>query len=189
MIVLLGGTGYIGRQFAAALAAQGWPFVAPSRAEMDYTRFVVRAGIFGSHQAGFSDQRGRLHRQTQCGCLRAEPGRHAPGQHALSRDGRPTPAPAWGIPWGHVSSGCIYTGAKVDVQGRCLVEKDLTQPELAVFVAPESRRFSRFHRRGRAELSPFAGPRAAFTAAPRPWARRPSRAFGQKLYLALAHPV
>jgi phosphoglycerate dehydrogenase-like enzyme len=41
MIVLLGGTGYIGRQFARRLTEQGWPFVAPSRSEMDYTRFGV----------------------------------------------------------------------------------------------------------------------------------------------------
>jgi UDP-glucose 4,6-dehydratase len=33
------------------------------------------------------------------------------------------------VPWGHVSSGCIYTGAKVrDDDGVCHVEPDLTEP-------------------------------------------------------------
>ena len=33
---------------------------------------------------------------------------------------------AAGIPWGHVSSGCIFSGAKVDSAGQMRVEKDLT---------------------------------------------------------------
>jgi dTDP-4-dehydrorhamnose reductase len=33
------------------------------------------------------------------------------------------------IPWGHVSSGCIYTGAKVLKDGGWKIEKDLSPPE------------------------------------------------------------
>jgi len=33
------------------------------------------------------------------------------------------------IPWGHVSSGCIFTGAKVTVNGRTRAEKDLMRPD------------------------------------------------------------
>ena len=35
-----------------------------------------------------------------------------------------------GIPWGHVSSGCIFSGAKVTLNGQTRAEKDLTRPEL-----------------------------------------------------------
>ena len=34
------------------------------------------------------------------------------------------------VPWGHVSSGCIYAGAKINEHGRIRVEKDMTQPKL-----------------------------------------------------------
>ena len=33
------------------------------------------------------------------------------------------------IPWGHVSSGCIFSGAKVADGGRTRVERDLNQPQ------------------------------------------------------------
>ena len=41
---------------------------------------------------------------------------------------------ALGIPWGHVSSGCIYSGAKVVIDGQTRVEKDLTQPRIAALL-------------------------------------------------------
>jgi len=34
------------------------------------------------------------------------------------------------IPWGHVSSGCIFSGAKIAENGKTRTEKDLTQPAL-----------------------------------------------------------
>ena len=37
---------------------------------------------------------------------------------------------AAGIPWGHISSGCIYTGSKVQQGGRSRIEPDLLTPEL-----------------------------------------------------------
>jgi len=36
---------------------------------------------------------------------------------------------AAGTPWGHVSSGCIYSGAKVATNGTTRIEKDLSNPE------------------------------------------------------------
>jgi len=47
---------------------------------------------------------------------------------------------ALNLPWGHVSSGCIYSGAKINSGGAIRVEKDLTQPELRTMVeqSPEN---------------------------------------------------
>ncbi len=89
MIVLLGATGYIGQALRATLRAARLAFVAPSRGEMDYTRFDVLLEFLRRDQAGFLDQRRRLHRQTQRGCLRRAPGRHPARQHLVSRDGCP----------------------------------------------------------------------------------------------------
>ena len=47
---------------------------------------------------------------------------------------------AAGIPWGHVSSGCIYSGAKIVENGKTRAEKDFTKPELRALVekSPQS---------------------------------------------------
>ena len=39
------------------------------------------------------------------------------------------------IPWGHVSSGCIYGGAKIVENGKTRTEKDFTKPEMRELVA------------------------------------------------------
>jgi dTDP-4-dehydrorhamnose reductase len=41
---------------------------------------------------------------------------------------------AAGVPWGHVSSGCLYSGAKIAEAGAVRIEKDLTRPELRALV-------------------------------------------------------
>jgi len=44
---------------------------------------------------------------------------------------------AAGIPWGHVSSGCIYTGAKARCGDAWQIESDLTRPDLRALVDRE----------------------------------------------------
>jgi dTDP-4-dehydrorhamnose reductase len=63
-----------------------------------------------------------------------------------------------GVPWGHVSSGCIYSGAKLCVDGQLRVEKDLMLPELRAFLTKE-----RAAVRGYTELDP---PNFSFRAPP-----------------------
>ena len=45
-----------------------------------------------------------------------------------------------GTPWGHVSSGCIFSGAKIIQDGQTRVEKDLTQADCRAVIerSPES---------------------------------------------------
>jgi len=43
-----------------------------------------------------------------------------------------------GIPWGHVSSGCIYSGAKISENGKVRVEKSLSPPELHALAEKKS---------------------------------------------------
>jgi dTDP-4-dehydrorhamnose reductase len=137
MIVLLGGTGYIGRQFAAALEAQGWSFVAPTRAEVDYTRFgVLRDYVarlkpeFLINAAGYTGKPN----VDACELNRAD----TLQGNALFPATVAHVCASLKQPWGHVSSGCIYSGAKVLTQGRVRVERDLTQAPL-VFLLRQSR--------------------------------------------------
>jgi dTDP-4-dehydrorhamnose reductase len=129
MIILLGGTGYIGQQFAAALAAQGLPFVAPKRSEVDYTRFASLREFLGRTKPEFL---------INAAGYTGKPNVDACEQHQAETLQGNTLFPAavahacavLGVPWGHVSSGCIFAGAKVEVDGQVRVERDLIQPPL-----------------------------------------------------------
>jgi len=127
MIVLLGATGYIGRQFATALGGQGLPFVAPSRSEIDYTRFGVLLDFLSQTKPDFlinaAGYTGKPNvdacEQHKADTLHGNALFPAIVAHACA---------ALAIPWGHVSSGCIFSGAKVAAAGQCQVERDLNQP-------------------------------------------------------------
>jgi dTDP-4-dehydrorhamnose reductase len=128
MIVLLGSTGYMGQQFVSALQERGWAFVAPSRAQWDYTRFDLLSSYLEKTKAEF--------------LINAAGYTGKPNVDACERNWADTlqgntlfPATvahaceSVGIPFGHVSSGCIYAGAKVVREGRSHVEKDLSGPQ------------------------------------------------------------
>lgn len=116
MIYLLGGSGYVGNAYQALLTKKGIPFRNLRRAEVDYTQpAVLRAALlrdrpeFLINAAGYTGKPNvdacELHK-TEClfgnGVL--------PGLIAQV-------CTEVGVPWGHVSSGCIYTGARPDGTG------------------------------------------------------------------------
>ena len=123
-IILLGGTGYIGQVFARELAARALAFEAPARGQTDYTRFDVLTELlrrakpdFLINAAGYTGKPN----VDACEIHRADTlqgNTLFPAMVACA-------CAAQGVPFGHVSSGCIYDGAKI--AGR--VEKDLTAPE------------------------------------------------------------
>jgi dTDP-4-dehydrorhamnose reductase len=133
MILLLGASGYIGQAFAKELRCRKTRFIPLSRRQVDYTRFDVllkylraKKPEFVINAAGYTgkpnvdacelDKAGTLHGNALFPAAVA---------HACA---------VAGVPWGHVSSGCIYSGAKVLEKGKMRVEKDFTKPELHALV-------------------------------------------------------
>ena len=116
MIYLLGGSGYVGQAYQALLQRKGLPFRNVRRAELDYTNpQTLEAALrkdrpeFLINAAGYTGKPNvdacELHKHE---CLFGNavlPGRIADACAAA------------GVPWGHVSSGCIYTGARSDGTG------------------------------------------------------------------------
>ncbi|MFZ4598448.1 MAG: sugar nucleotide-binding protein [Terrimicrobiaceae bacterium] len=126
MIVLLGSTGYVGQAIARQLSARGAEFVAPSHGDLDLTSRDAVAGWFSGravryviNAVGFTGRPNidgtELERWR---CLQANT--VVPGVLAEVLGDS-------GIPWGHVSSGCIFYGSRADGQGFC--EDD--EPEFA----------------------------------------------------------
>lgn len=116
MILLLGGSGYVGQEFQRYLTAQGMAFQNLTRAECDYTRKDELAGAIANLKpnflvncAGFTGKPNvdacELHRAE---CL--------DGNAVLPGTIREVCEDA-GVTWGHVSSGCIYTGRREDGAG------------------------------------------------------------------------
>lgn len=143
MILLLGATGYVGGAFAAELRRRGLDHVALSRRDADYARFPVllewlrtRRPSFVIHAAGFTGK------PNVDACEAAWADTLAGNTLLPQTVGHACEAA--GIPWGHVSSGCIYTGAKVETGGVLTVEPDLTVPSLRALVDERSPRIRGF---------------------------------------------
>lgn len=113
MIYLLGGSGYVGSAYQQLLQQKGIPFRNLRRADVDYAdpavlerelrrdrpEFLINAaGYTGKPNVDACE----LHK-TDCLFGNAV----LPGRIAAACE-------AAGVPWGHVSSGCIYTGARPD---------------------------------------------------------------------------
>jgi len=139
MILLLGASGYIGQAFGRELQRRKWPFTPLSRKEVNYTRFDVLLEYLRKNKpellvnvAGYTGKPN----VDACEVAKAD----TLAGNALLPQTIAQACAVCGIPWGHVSSGCVFSGAKVTLNGRSRVEKDLTQPELRSLVekSPEA---------------------------------------------------
>ena len=133
MILLLGGTGYIGGAFRRELQRRNLPFRNLSRREVDYTRFDALLAFLKTNQPEFViNCAGYTGKPNVDACETAKADTLV-GNAVLPLT-IATACAAADIPWGHVSSGCIYSGAKIVENGQVRVEKDLTKPELCALV-------------------------------------------------------
>ena len=116
MIYLLGGSGYVGQAYQALLTQKGIPFRNLRRAEVDYTDVGTLAAAlkqdrpqFLINAAGYTGKPNvDACEDDKAACLFGNgvlPGRIAEACESA------------GVPWGHVSSGCIFTGSRNDGSG------------------------------------------------------------------------
>lgn len=116
MIYLLGGSGYVGQAYQVLLQKKGIPFKNLSRTQLDYAnpKLLLEAlrkdrPEFLINSAGFTGKPNVDACEIQrTECLQGNA--VLPGLIAQACEEA-------GVPWGHVSSGCIYTGARPDGSG------------------------------------------------------------------------
>ncbi|MDB6064008.1 MAG: dTDP-4-dehydrorhamnose reductase [Pedosphaera sp.] len=127
MILLLGATGYIGDAFARELTSRKEPFKTLSRKQVDYSRFEALLQYLQKERPSFvvnaAGYTGKPNVDA-CEIARADT---LQGNTLLPQTIAQACA-ASGTPWGHVSSGCIFSGAKVRENGKIRVEKELMDP-------------------------------------------------------------
>jgi dTDP-4-dehydrorhamnose reductase len=133
MILVLGASGYIGEAFVRELQRRQWDFKPLSRKEVDYSRLEVLLKClkeakpeFLVNVAGFTGKPN----VDACEIAKAD----TLVGNALLPQTIAHACAICAIPWGHVSSGCVFSGAKVTVNGRRHAEKDLTRPDLRSLV-------------------------------------------------------
>jgi dTDP-4-dehydrorhamnose reductase len=116
VIYLLGGSGYLGSAYKACFERRGFSFRSLGRSEVDYTNpatltAALRADkpAFLVNAAGYTGKPNvdacEIHKAE---CLAGNA--VLPGTIARACE-------AANVPWGHVSSGCIYTGSRPDGTG------------------------------------------------------------------------
>jgi dTDP-4-dehydrorhamnose reductase len=129
MIVLLGSTGYIGQAFACELRRRGAPFVPLTRSALDYTQFDILFDYlrkvkpeFVINAAGYTGKPN----VDACETARADTFQgNTLFPQMVARVCLMT-----NTPLGHVSSGCIFSGAKVLLNGERAIKKNLSDLRL-----------------------------------------------------------
>jgi dTDP-4-dehydrorhamnose reductase len=129
MLLLLGASGYVGHAFATELLRRRQPFIPLTRNAIDYTNFNLLFDYirkirpeFLINAAGFTGKPD----EDACEFAREET---LAGNTLLPQTiGRA--CLMTNTPWGHVSSGHIYTGAKIVHNGEVRIERDLHLPEV-----------------------------------------------------------
>jgi len=136
MILLLGASGYVGQAFSAELRRRRWSFIPLTRRAIDYTRFDILFDYirkirpeFIINAAGYAPNPN----VDVCELAREE----VLCANALLPQTIGRACLMTNTPWGHVSSGSIYVGAKVAERGRMRIERDLNQPELQKLFAEQ----------------------------------------------------
>jgi UDP-glucose 4,6-dehydratase len=133
MILLLGASGYIGEAFTRELQQRGKDFVALSRKQVDYTRFDLLLEFLKSKKPEFVINSAGYTGKPNVDACELDKAGTLVGNVLLPQTIAHACAAA-NIPWGHVSSGCIFSGAKIIENGKTRPEKDLTKSELRSLV-------------------------------------------------------
>jgi len=116
MIYLLGGSGYVGSAYQALLQRKGLAFRNIRRAEFDYTDRVALTDLLRREKPAFLiNAAGYTGKPNVDACELHKPECLA-GNAVLPGTIASACADA-DVPWGHVSSGCIYSGARPDGTG------------------------------------------------------------------------
>ena len=116
LIYLLGGSGYVGQAYQKHLTQAGIPFKSLRQAEIDYGIPSVLAAALRADKPDFLINAAGFTGKPNVDACELQKSDCLFGNAILPARIAQTCADV-GVPWGHVSSGCIYTGARADGSG------------------------------------------------------------------------
>jgi dTDP-4-dehydrorhamnose reductase len=129
MILLLGASGYIGRIFSAELHRRSREFIPLTRRALDYANFDLLFNCIRKAKPAFIiNAAGHAGKPDVDACeLAREETLYA---NTILPQTIAKACMITNTPWGHISSGCIYSGAKVIDENGMIVERNFNRPEL-----------------------------------------------------------
>jgi dTDP-4-dehydrorhamnose reductase len=143
MILLLGASGYIGRTFAGELRRRGHCFIPLTRRAFDYTRFDYLFDYLRTMRPVFLVNAASY--ETTLGGTVAEGEREKMmAANAILPQMIARVCLMTKTPWGHVSSGSVYCGAKVLGNGKPTVRRRLGDTELLELFETQPEKFCGF---------------------------------------------
>ncbi|MDR2430091.1 MAG: sugar nucleotide-binding protein [Puniceicoccales bacterium] len=116
MVILLGASGYVGQAYARYLSAENIAFAGVSRRDVDYGRVDVLADFLGAARAEFVINAAGYTGKPNVDACEAHRAECLRGNAVLPGVVREACARVR-VPWGHVSSGCIFSGTRPDGSG------------------------------------------------------------------------
>jgi dTDP-4-dehydrorhamnose reductase len=144
MIFLLGASGYVGSAFQRELTRRGLPHEPISRAKLDYSRFRVLVDALKQHRPEMVIHCGGFTGRPNVDACETRRSETVLGNIVLAQ----TVAQACdvaGVRLGAVSSGCVFSGAKVQADdGSWSIREDLNAPDLAGLLGSRSPRIRGF---------------------------------------------
>lgn len=129
MIILLGASGYIGQAFEKELRQRGIDYLALSRGNLNYARYDLLLDCLRKTKPDFLINAAGFTGQPNVDACETAWADTVKGNILLAQCVAHA-CVTTGTPWGQVSSGCIYAGAKVTVNGQTRTERDLSKPGL-----------------------------------------------------------
>ena len=144
MVFLLGASGYIGQAFGKEMIQRGIPFRPVSRKEINYADYRVLRTTLQKEKPEFVINAGGFTGKPNVDACENQKGETVAGNVTLAQTVAQA-CDAAGIRLGFVSSGCIYTGAKVRKEcGAWAVEDRLTEPLVSELLSKRSDRIAGF---------------------------------------------
>jgi dTDP-4-dehydrorhamnose reductase len=116
MIYLLGGSGYVGQAYQQFLSKNGIAFRNIRRQELDYTNLTVLTKILRAEKPEFLINAAGYTGKPNVDACELHKSECLLGNAVLPGIVAQACAEA-AVPWGHVSSGCIYSGSRPDGSG------------------------------------------------------------------------
>jgi dTDP-4-dehydrorhamnose reductase len=116
MIVILGSTGYVGSKYCEFLSSRGVRFYGASRSRVDYTTKEGLSSLIRSTNASFLINAAGYTGKPNVDACEADKAATLFG-NAVFPGVVAEVCSDMGVPWGHVSSGCTYSGRRPDGGG------------------------------------------------------------------------
>lgn len=136
MILLIGSRGYVGSAFVSALKARKADYFAPSRAELDVSSGPDLERWLRAHRPAFVINSAGFTGQPNVDACEVRREDTLLGNVELPRTLGRVCAEV-GIPYGHVSSGCIFTGCLISGPGGTHVERDVNSAQVRELAAKD----------------------------------------------------